>query len=95
MTTEILLLTILCFVCNRLASYLKEIRTGDPNESNSTYWMFSYDFKSPNKEWVPEDPSLLKKKKRRNFLVLMLYLNIFLIFLVGNSFIADLLELIN
>ena len=95
MTTEILLLTILCFACNRLASYLKKIRTGDPNESNSTYWMFSYDFKSPNKEWVPEDPLLLKKKKRRNFLVLMLYLNIFLIFLVGNSFIADLLELIN
>ena len=94
MLTEILLLIILCFVCKYLASYLKEIRTGVPNESESTYWMFSYDFKSPNKEWVPEDQSLLKKKKRRNFLVLILYINVFLIFLVGNSFIADLLDLI-
>ena len=89
------LLLFLILTCRFLVFYIKEIRTGDPNETNLTYWMFSYDFKPQNKEWVPEDPSLLKKKKRRNFLVLMLYLNIFLIFLVGNSFIADLLELIN
>ena len=94
MLTEILLLIILCFACKFLALYLKQIRTGDPNESESTYWMFSYDFKSPNKDWVPEDQFLLRKKKRRNFLVLILYINVFLIFLVGNSFIADLLNLI-
>ena len=88
-----LLLLILFF--KLLASNIKKIRTGDPNESESTYWMFSYDFKSPNKEWVPEDQSLLKRKKRRNFLVLILYINVFLIFLVGNSFIADLLNLIS
>ena len=94
MLTEILLLIILCFACKFLASYLKQIRTGDPNETESTYWMFSYDFKSSNKNWIPEDQSLLRKKKRRNFLVLILYINVFLIFLVGNSFIADLLDLI-
>ena len=95
MLTETLLLIILCFSCRILALYLKKVRTGDPNESESTYWMFSYDFKSPNKELVPEDQSLLKRKKRRNFLVLILYINVFLIFLVGNSFIADLLNLIS
>ncbi len=94
MLTEILLLIILCFTCRYLASYLKQIRTGDPNESESTYWMFSYDFKSPNKEWVPEEKSLLKRKKRRNTMVLILYVNVFLIFLVANSFIADLLNYI-
>ena len=94
MTTEILLLTILCFACNRLASYLKEIRTGDPNESNSTYWMFSYDFKSKNKAWSPEDKNFLKRKRKRNALVFALYINVFLIFLTFNSFIAHLLDVI-
>ncbi len=95
MLTEILLLIILCFTCRYLARYLKQIRTGDPNESESTYWMFSYDFKSPNKEWIPEEKSLLKKKKRRNTMVFILYVNVFLIFLVANSFIADLLNYIS
>ena len=39
--------------------------------------MFSYDFKSPNKDWVPEDKDLLARKRARNFLVFILYLNRF------------------
>ena len=46
-----------------LSNYIKKIRTGDPNESDLTYWMFSYDFKSPNKEWVPEDIKLRQRKR--------------------------------
>ena len=53
----LLILFILSF--KFLSSYIKTIRTGDPNETNLTYWMFSYDFKSKNKEWVPEDKQLL------------------------------------
>ena len=49
------LLILLSIICKFLVSYIKEIRTGDPNESNLTYWMFSYDFRSNNKEWLPED----------------------------------------
>ena len=89
-----LLLIFLCVVCKFLASYIKKIRTGDPNESDITYWMFSYDFKSKNKEWVPEDKNLLKRKRKRNALIFILYINVFLIFLTFNSFIAHLLELI-
>ena len=36
--------------------------------------MFSYDFKSPNKDWVPEDKALLARKRARNFLIFILYL---------------------
>ena len=60
-----------------LSSCIKKIRTGDPNENNLTYWMFSYDFTSPNKNWEPENKTLLKRKRSRNFLVFMLYLNVF------------------
>ncbi|MFL2852989.1 MAG: hypothetical protein ACJZ8J_03740 [Candidatus Pelagibacter sp.] len=89
-----LLLIFLCVVCKFLASYIKKIRTGDPNESDITYWMFSYDFKSKNKEWLPEDKSFLKRKRKRNALVFALYINVFLIFLTFNSFIAHLLDVI-
>ena len=66
--SSLLILFILTF--KFLSSYIKTIRTGDPNETNLTYWMFSYDFKSPNKDWVPENKDLLVKKRARNFYTL-------------------------
>ena len=88
------LLIFLSIICIFLASYIKKIRTGDPNESDLTYWMFSYDFKTKNKEWFPEEKNLLKRKRSRNALIFILYINVFLIFLTFNSFIAHLLDLI-
>ena len=88
------LLIILSIICKCLTSYIKTIRTGDPNENNSTYWMFSYDFKSKNKEWEPEDKTFLKRKRNRNALIFVLYINVFLIFLTLNSFVAHLLDII-
>ena len=88
------LLVVLIFTFKSLASFIKKIRTGDPNESDITYWMFSYDFKSRNKEWLPEDNNFLKRKRKRNALIFILYINVFLIFLTFNSFIAHLLDII-
>ena len=88
------LLIFLSICCKFLASYIKKIRTGDSNESDATYWMFSYDFKSNNKIWSPEDKYFLKRKRKRNALVFALYINVFLIFLAFNSFIAHLLDVI-
>jgi hypothetical protein len=88
------LLILLSIICKFLVSYIKRIRTGDPNENNLTYWMFSYDFKSNNKEWAPEDKTLLKRKRNRNALIFILYINVFLIFLTLNSFVAHLLDII-
>ena len=89
-----LLLILLTIICKFLVSYIKEIRTGDPNENELTYWMFSYDFKSKNKEWEPEELNMLKKTRKRNSLVFLLYINFFLAFLAFNSFMAHLLDLI-
>ena len=89
-----LLLILLSIICKFLISYIKVIRTGDPNESELTYWMFSYDFKSKNKDWFPEDVQLLKRKRKRNALIFILYIIVFLIFLTFNSFIAHLLDII-
>ena len=76
--SSLLLLFFLSF--KFLSNYIKQIRTGDLNESDITYWMFSYDFKSSNKDWVPEDKKLLQRKRSRNALVFILYLNAFCIF---------------
>tara|TARA_B100000780_G_C20795688_1_gene315992 strand:+ start:79 stop:393 length:315 start_codon:yes stop_codon:yes gene_type:complete len=89
-----LLLIFLSITCKFLASYIKSIRTGDLNEGELTYWMFSYDFKSQNKQWVPEDRHLIKRKRKRNALIFILYINAFLIFLTLNSFLAHLLDII-
>ena len=95
MFTVSTLLILFVLVFKFLSTYIKKIRTGDPNETNLTYWMFSYDFKSTTKkDWVPEDKELLKKKRARNFLVFVLYLNAFCIFLLLNSFAAHLLDVI-
>tara|TARA_E500000178_G_scaffold230020_1_gene226567 strand:+ start:279 stop:503 length:225 start_codon:yes stop_codon:yes gene_type:complete len=67
MLTISVLLLVFIFTFKSLASYIKKIRTGDPNESEITYWMFSYDFKSPNKDWIPENKNLLEKKKDKKF----------------------------
>ena len=89
-----LLLIFLTIICKFLASYIKKIRTGDSNESDITYWMFSYDIKKKNKAWSPEDKNFLERKRKRNALVFALYINVFLIFLTFNSFIAHLLDVI-
>ena len=77
-----------------LSTNIKQIRTGDPNERDSTYWMFSYDFKSQNKEWEPEDKKFLKRKRARNFLIFILYINAFAIFLLLISFTAHIIDFI-
>ena len=89
-----LLLIFLSIICKFLTLYIKNIRTGDSNESDLTYWMFSYDFKSKNNEWIPEDNNYLRRKRKRNTLVFVLYINVFLIFLTFNSFLAHLLDII-
>ena len=89
-----LLLLLLSITCRFLSLYIKSIRTGDPNESDLTFWMFSYDFKSKNKEWKPENSGFLKRKRKRNALIFVLYIGVFLIFLTFNSFIAHLLDFI-
>ena len=94
MLSVLFLLILFSIICKFLIYYIKSIRTGDPNESDLTYWMFSYDFKSKNKEWFPEDKDLLKKKRYRNALIFILYINVFLIFLIFTSFVAHLLDVI-
>ena len=94
MITTLLFTTLFLIIWYYLRDLINYYKTGDPNENNQNYWMFSYDFKSQNKEWVPEDKKLLQRKRTRNFLVFILYIIAFSIFLLLNSFTAHLLDVI-
>ena len=94
MITTLLFTTLFIIIWYYLRDLINYYKTGDPNENNQNYWMFSYDFKSKTKEWIPEDKQLLQRKRARNFLVFILYLTAFGIFLLLNSFTAHLLDVI-
>ena len=95
MLTAFLLLIIFSIVNSYLSNYIRNIRTGDPNENSENYWMMSYDFKTNKKnDFVPEDARLRKRKRFRNNLIFVLYMNVFLIFIIFNSFLAHFLEII-
>ena len=76
-----------------LVEYIKYFNTGDQNETDTNYWKFSYDFK-PNKkeEFSPDKPNVLKKRRFRNRLVFLLYLDVLVIFFLFNILAAQILE---
>ena len=81
MLTTFLLLIFFVILNNYLSNYIKSIRTGDPNENNNNYWMLSYDFKTVKKDdFMPEESGLRKRKRSRNNLIFLLYINIFIIY---------------
>ena len=90
MITNILLLIFLTLTWSFLVSYIKNIKIS--NHNNQTSWMFSYDFKAEKKrDYQPEDLSLHKKKRFKNKLIFVLYINVILIFLVINSLVSQFL----
>ena len=94
MLTILLFTLLFLFLWYYLRDWINYLKTGDPRENNQNYWMFSYDFKAKNKEWFPEEKNLLKRKRSRNAVIFILYINVFLIFLTFNSFVAHLLDVI-
>ena len=76
-----------------LVEYIKYFNTGDPNETDNNYWKFSYDFKTNKKEeFSPDKPNVLKKRRFRNRLVFLLYLDVLVIFFLFNILAAQILE---
>ena len=93
MITTILLLVIFLIISKYLVDWIRYLKTGDPNESDDNYWMFSYDYKSTKKEdYKPDNKNIIKRKIYRNKLIFLWYLNIIIIFLLINNFTSHILE---
>ena len=76
-----------------LVEYIKYFNTGDPNETDINYWKFSYDFRSnKKKDFSPDKPNILRKRRFRNRLVFLLYIDVIAIFFLLNILTAQILE---
>ncbi len=95
MITNLLVLTFLFLTSSYLINYIKKLRTGDARENEANFWMFTYDFRSKKKiDFNPDEKNKLIKKRHKNKMIFVLYINIFFIFLFLNSFVSQILILI-
>ena len=63
MLTTGLLLIFFTIIWSQLSKYIKNYKSGFEGESDESFWMFSYDFKSRKKQDLPQMPhSLLEEK---------------------------------
>tara|TARA_B100000401_G_C52623057_1_gene632327 strand:+ start:237 stop:536 length:300 start_codon:yes stop_codon:yes gene_type:complete len=94
MFTTLLFIILFMFIWFYLRDWINYFRTGDPKENDQNYWMFSYDFKDHKdyKKYWSKDVQLLNKKKRiRNKLIFLLYVDMIIIFILINSFAAKMM----
>jgi len=95
MITTGLLLIFFTITWSQLSNYIKRFNAGFDGESDRSFWMFSYDFKSHKKEdFVPETKNFIRRKRYKNNLIFLLYVNVFILFYIMNSFLSQLLILI-
>ena len=93
MIGNIILLMFFFIIWWYLVEYIKYFNTGDLNETDLNYWKFSYDLKSKKKEdFNPDKPNILRRRRFRNRLVFLLYIDVFVIFFLANILAAQILE---
>ena len=94
MFTTLLFIILFLLIWFYLRDWINYLKTGDPKENDQNYWMFSYDFKDHKdyKKYWSKDVQLLNKKKRiRNKLIFLLYVDMIIIFILINSFAAKMM----
>ncbi|MEK9544910.1 MAG: hypothetical protein VWZ84_02460 [Pelagibacteraceae bacterium] len=95
MITNGLLLIVFTITWSQLSKYIKSFNAGFDGESDQSFWMFSYDFKSQKKDdYVPDTKNFTRRKRYKNRLIFILYINVFILFYLTNSFLSQLLILI-
>ena len=96
MFITILALIILIMLASYIIKVIKGIKTNEKNENDINFWMFTYDFKDKKKESIFDRESLeiLKKQRKKNNLIVLLYINSVAIFIYANQFLAQILALI-
>jgi hypothetical protein len=93
MLTNILLIIVFSISCKYLIDYIKIIKTGDESHNEENYWKFTYDFRpTKKKDFSPDSPELIMKKRFRDRLIFLLYINIFILFLLTNSLASYVLD---
>jgi|TARA_A100001011_G_scaffold204701_1_gene212932 hypothetical protein len=98
MITTLLFTTLFIIIWYYLRDLINYYKTGDPNENNQNYWMFSYDFKDEKdfkKYWDKDIQSLNQRKRMRNKLIFLLYVDTLILFLLTNLLVAKIMIFIS
>ena len=77
MITTILALIILTSLAKYIVKNIKTIKIEDKEYNNDNFWMFTYDFKMKKKESIfdKESSEIINKKRTKNKLIVLLYIN--------------------
>ena len=97
MITTILFTILFLIIWYYLRDSINYLKSGDPKENDKNYWMFSYDFKDDksHKMYWDKNIQLINKKKRiRNKLIFLLYLDTIVLFILANSLAAKMMIII-
>ena len=89
--TEILILIIIFYIFFRyLLFLLNNFKTGNKHEKYSNEWMLTYDFKADKIKNIfdTEDKAYIKKRNYKNFLRVLLYFNVVILFYLLNCLVA-------
>ncbi len=90
------ILICLCILANYIILHLKVIKIDKDLDNDQNFWMFSYDFKEKKRDSIfdrePED--IIKKRNKKNKLIVLLYLVTALIFIYTMFFFTKLIYLI-
>ena len=94
MLVSIFALIILYYLAKYIVVKIKEIKTGNKNENEANFWMFTYDFKPERKASIfdRESTNKLNKKKTKNDLIVLLYITHVAIFIYVNYFLSQILK---
>ena len=87
MITTLLFTILFIIIWYYLRDLINYYKTGDPKENDQNYWMFSYDFKDnkDHKNYWNKDIQILNEKKRiRNKLIFLLYIDTLILFFLTN-----------
>ena len=94
MFTTLLFFIIFLIIWYYLKNWINYFKSGDPKENEENYWMFSYDFKDDKDQemyWDKNVQLLNKKKRIRNKLIFLLYIDTIIIFILANSLVAKMM----
>tara|TARA_Y100000768_G_C23602106_1_gene506515 strand:- start:138 stop:431 length:294 start_codon:yes stop_codon:yes gene_type:complete len=95
MIVSILGIVILYYIAQFITNRVKEIKI-NKNENETNFWMFTYDFKDEKKVSIfdKESIEILNIKRKKDNLIVLLYLTHAAIFCYVNYFISQVLILI-
>ena len=97
MITTLLFTILFLIIWYYLRDLINYYKTGDPKENNQNYWMFSYDFKDDDnfkKYWDKDIQSLNQRKRIRNKLIFLLYVDTLILFILTNFIAAKMMIII-